>query len=648
VAFWNEARPHNQGQFWYFWLKPVGKYINYSEPSICLVVDESNPAIEMLKIATESNSNLEFEMSVQIMPKQTDYLYFIISKDEEVKQISSGVPTIQASAPIDTQSSFLMQYTDTQQNLIQQTENNKYSFQHPSSDQKQPVLLTPSNQPTNQPPNQKNNSVTFTEYLNNTSESVGKSVQFIANIISRNTYGEPENNFVYYVTKFICDASNASTYKEIWVSVVPDSEEDNQLKMQIRLYVKVELRCVICEFQQDYHWFSLESIVQLEEGSNKTMELQQYKVQSTDISIPQINNTIHDQDVNSIKDGQQTGIQLNSDKDTPQIINNELQQQQEQNNKNNLQAILKTQAPLSKYPTVSDINQAQLKNLASQSQIQIIPPQQEQQTTTEAAPASNIHDVVKVRDYAYYLIGKQNRTESFTEQDVNWIFQFCPDNIAEYNQKSPNDKFKIIYAILNAIIQQAKITPIPFPKPMEIYYSQEEQKRKALEEEEEQRIKALEEQRIIRDKENKLQIEEQNRQTALKLQLEEYKGLNELESQLFDQGKVLSQSAQQIIKTGFRPGQGGIAGGGIYFALNKKDTNRKAHQKGVILECQVDVGSCKIMKQKEPQLTGEELKRQGFDSVYFPAQYMDVTLNLPEYVIYNPTRVKSIKIIPYA
>ncbi|KAA6373066.1 MAG: hypothetical protein EZS28_031408 [Streblomastix strix] len=105
VAFWTEAEPHNQGQFWYFWLKPVGKYINYSEPSICLVVDESNPAIEMLKIAAESNSNQEFEMSVQIMPKQTDYLYFIISKDEEVKQISSGVPTIQASAPIDTQSS---------------------------------------------------------------------------------------------------------------------------------------------------------------------------------------------------------------------------------------------------------------------------------------------------------------------------------------------------------------------------------------------------------------------------------------------------------------------------------------------------------------------------------------------------------------
>ncbi|KAA6380958.1 MAG: hypothetical protein EZS28_023514 [Streblomastix strix] len=105
----------------------------------------------------------------------------------------------------------------------------------------------------------------------------------------------------------------------------------------------------------------------------------------------------------------------------------------------------------------------------------------------------------------------------------------------------------------------------------------------------------------------------------------------------------ITQAAQQIIANGFRPGQGGIAGGGIYFALKKEDTQWKAHKKGVILECQVDVGSCKIMKQMEPQLTGEELKRQGFDSVYFPANYMNIGLNYPEYVIYNPSRVKHIK-----
>ncbi|KAA6386463.1 MAG: hypothetical protein EZS28_018012 [Streblomastix strix] len=104
-----------------------------------------------------------------------------------------------------------------------------------------------------------------------------------------------------------------------------------------------------------------------------------------------------------------------------------------------------------------------------------------------------------------------------------------------------------------------------------------------------------------------------------------------------------AQAAQAILATGFRVGAGGIAGGGIYFALKKEDTNWKAHQKGVILKCQVDVGSCKIMTQMEPRLTGEDLKKQGFDSVYFPANYMNVGLNYPEYVIYNPSRIKKIE-----
>ncbi|KAA6338353.1 MAG: hypothetical protein EZS28_052707, partial [Streblomastix strix] len=107
--------------------------------------------------------------------------------------------------------------------------------------------------------------------------------------------------------------------------------------------------------------------------------------------------------------------------------------------------------------------------------------------------------------------------------------------------------------------------------------------------------------------------------------------------------QTTAQDARSLKETGIRPGNQGIAGGGIYFALNRADTERKAHQKGVILECQVDVGRSKIMKEREPQLTGEELKMQGFDSVYFPANYMNVRLNFPEYVIYNPARVKNIQ-----
>ncbi|KAA6355986.1 MAG: hypothetical protein EZS28_048487 [Streblomastix strix] len=109
-----------------------------------------------------------------------------------------------------------------------------------------------------------------------------------------------------------------------------------------------------------------------------------------------------------------------------------------------------------------------------------------------------------------------------------------------------------------------------------------------------------------------------------------------------------AQTARSIINTGFRVGAGGIAGGGIHFAQTKEDTQWKAHQKGVNLQCDVDVGSCKIMYQLDPQLTGEELKRQGFDSAYFPANYMNINLNLPEFVIYNPYRVKHIQYAQYA
>ncbi|KAA6373336.1 MAG: putative Serine/threonine protein kinase, partial [Streblomastix strix] len=67
-----------------------------------------------------------------------------------------------------------------------------------------------------------------------------------------------------------------------------------------------------------------------------------------------------------------------------------------------------------------------------------------------------IHNVVEIKDYANYLIGKQNKGESFTEQDIYWIFQFCRDKTDEYNQSNQNDKFRLIYAILKEIIKKAE------------------------------------------------------------------------------------------------------------------------------------------------------------------------------------------------
>ncbi|KAA6388880.1 MAG: putative Aurora kinase [Streblomastix strix] len=167
---------------------------------------------------------------------------------------------------------------------------------------------------------------------------------------------------------------------------------------------------------------------------------------------------------------------------------------------------------------------------------------------------------------------------------------------------------------------------------------EEEQKRKALEEE--QKRKALEEEQRIKEEQQRIiQYEKEKRQQ----QQQQQNKRNKTENIIAGYHQTSAQAARSIMQTGFRPGNRGIAVGGIYFALNRADTERKAHQKGVILECQVDVGSCKIMKQMEPQLTGDELKRQGFDSVFFPANYMNTNLNFPEYVIYDPARVKHIQ-----
>ncbi|KAA6371431.1 MAG: hypothetical protein EZS28_033042 [Streblomastix strix] len=117
IAYWNDAEPHNQGQYWYFWLQPSGKFSSHSEPWICLVVDENIPSIDMLKTAAESKSNQEFELNVLIMPRQPDYLQFVVSKDDEVKQIFSRVPTIKVSDLNGIQLNPIIQPTETQ--LIQ-------------------------------------------------------------------------------------------------------------------------------------------------------------------------------------------------------------------------------------------------------------------------------------------------------------------------------------------------------------------------------------------------------------------------------------------------------------------------------------------------------------------------------------------------
>ncbi|KAA6394943.1 MAG: hypothetical protein EZS28_009524 [Streblomastix strix] len=102
------------------------------------------------------------------------------------------------------------------------------------------------------------------------------------------------------------------------------------------------------------------------------------------------------------------------------------------------------------------------------------------------------------------------------------------------------------------------------------------------------------------------------------------------------------QAAQQILANGFKPGSGGIAGGGIYFALNQHDTFQKAHQHGTILKAKVNVGRAKIMTSFDWGLNGQKLENEGFDSVFLPTGDGS-NLSANEYVIYDPRRVLSVE-----
>ena len=85
-------------------------------------------------------------------------------------------------------------------------------------------------------------------------------------------------------------------------------------------------------------------------------------------------------------------------------------------------------------------------------------------------------------------------------------------------------------------------------------------------------------------------------------------------------------------------GQGGLAGGGIYFATSQADTNHKAHQRGIVLLCRVHLGRVKtISASGDSSITFTSLQREGFDSVLIPRQ------NGIEYVVYNCNQVLDIE-----
>ena len=101
------------------------------------------------------------------------------------------------------------------------------------------------------------------------------------------------------------------------------------------------------------------------------------------------------------------------------------------------------------------------------------------------------------------------------------------------------------------------------------------------------------------------------------------------------------ESAKIIIQTQqMKPGNGGVAGGGIYFATTPQLTGHKAHRHGVILQATVALGNIHTLEAAgDPNMTLQKLKSLGFDSVCIARQVS----RGHEYVVYDPKQVLSIR-----
>jgi hypothetical protein len=105
-----------------------------------------------------------------------------------------------------------------------------------------------------------------------------------------------------------------------------------------------------------------------------------------------------------------------------------------------------------------------------------------------------------------------------------------------------------------------------------------------------------------------------------------------------------AETAEVILRTQrMKPGSGGLAGGGIYFATTPELTGHKAHKKGVILEATVALGKIHTLDAAgDPTMTLQKLKSMGFDSVCIAR----AVSSGHEYVVYDPGQVQRINALP--
>jgi len=101
-----------------------------------------------------------------------------------------------------------------------------------------------------------------------------------------------------------------------------------------------------------------------------------------------------------------------------------------------------------------------------------------------------------------------------------------------------------------------------------------------------------------------------------------------------------AETAEVILRTQrMKPGSGGLAGGGIYFATTPELTGHKAHKKGVILEATVALGKILTLDAAgDPTMTLQKLKSKEYDSVCIAR----AVSSGQEYVVYDPKQVLSI------
>ena len=104
------------------------------------------------------------------------------------------------------------------------------------------------------------------------------------------------------------------------------------------------------------------------------------------------------------------------------------------------------------------------------------------------------------------------------------------------------------------------------------------------------------------------------------------------------------KTADIIMKTQqMKPGSGGLAGGGIYFATTPELTAHKAHKKGVILEATVALGRIHTLEAAgDPTMTLQKLNSLGYNSVCIAR----AVSSGQEYVVYDPKQVSAIRVAP--